>query len=197
MALDVAIYSALLAAWHYKWASDRPRVAYRIRPCDADPSLSVLFDREVSTDGSGDGAPRSFPTPSPGTPRHPSYPAGHSALGGAASEILGYFFPHEAVELEKLAGNMGIARLWAAVHYRSDHEQGIKLGQSVARLVISQLESDGVPPLARPPAHSANDTPRAAPTQEQVRVHAYESRRECMKKPIWQPCFRIRTERTR
>ena len=40
-----------------------------------------------------------------------------------------------------MADNIGMARLWAGVHWRSDHEAGAKLGQVVACLVLRQLAS--------------------------------------------------------
>ena len=47
---------------------------------------------------------------SPGTPRHPAYPSGHSTYSGAASEILSFFFPDYRADLDRLADNIGIAR---------------------------------------------------------------------------------------
>lgn len=174
MALDVAIYSALLAAWYYKWASDRPCTAYRPRPIEVEDDLDVLFDRCVNRTGCEDDGARTTPRPSPGTPRHPSYPSGHSTHAAAGSEILTYFFPDEKDELDKLADNAGMARLWAGIHYRSDHEQGLKLGRCVARLVISQLESDGVP-------LPGNLTPiTVAPSKGEVRRATYATRGECL-----------------
>jgi len=67
-------------------------------------------------------APRpvnSFPTP--GTPRHPAYPSGHSTYSAAAAFTLIAFFPQYAEDLLRLADNTGVARLWAGVHWRSDH----------------------------------------------------------------------------
>lgn len=154
-ALDVAIYSALGAAWYYKWIADdcrigdpctmsryerRGRTARRPRPYEVDHEVDVLFNRAVNCNGSGDGERRLLPDPSPGTPRHPSYPSGHSTYAGAASEILSYFFPDYSGEFTKLADNTGMARLWAGIHYRSDHVEGMKLGRCVARLVIQQIE---------------------------------------------------------
>jgi membrane-associated phospholipid phosphatase len=155
-ALDVAIYSALSAAWYYKWLADadchlsercrpsryprRGRTSRRPRPYEVDYEVDVLFNRKVNCTNSADGERRLLPDPSPGTPRHPSYPSGHSTYSGAASEILSYFFPDYAGEFSKLADNTGMARLWAGIHYRSDHIQGMKLGRCVARLIIRQIE---------------------------------------------------------
>jgi membrane-associated phospholipid phosphatase len=154
MALDVTIYSALLAAWYYKWQAGcstpddckpqgepRDGVSRRPRPIEVDYTIDVLYNREVNCSGSGDGPRRLLPQPSPGTPRHPSYPSGHSTYGAAASEILSYFFPDYAGEFRKLADNTGMARLWAGIHYRSDHVFGGQLGRCVAQLVINQLRA--------------------------------------------------------
>jgi PAP2 superfamily len=189
MALDVTIYSALLAAWYYKWASDRPCVAYRPRPWEVDHSLNVLFDRCVNDTGCKDDGKRLFPNPTPGTPRHPAYPSGHSTYSGAASELLAYFFPGENAELQKLADNIGLARLWAGIHWRSDHEFGQRLGRCVARLVISQLESDGVPKPTKPPAHTPANEHKPAPSKEEVRLQSYKERSKCLKPAEDNHCF--------
>lgn len=196
MAMENAVYSGLLAAWHYKWYSDRDRVGYRPRPVEIDPTLNVLFDRGVNRSGTADLALRVFPTPSPGTPRHPAYPSGHSTASAAASEVMAYFFPDAREELANLCDNAGMARLWAGVHYRSDHEQGMRLGRHVAQMIVAQLEAGGVArshqicdvapernlpvPQAR---NSQQTTPNATefcdipPTPEQVRARAEAFRR--------------------
>jgi hypothetical protein len=141
-ALDVAIYASLLAAWHYKW--EEQRTSYRPRPIEVAPSLNILYNYAVNSTGSGDGEMRISPQPSPGTPRHPSYPSGHSTVGGAASELLSHFFPDLRSDFDDLADNAGLARLWAGIHYRSDHEFGMALGRAVAGLVIENLKRDSV-----------------------------------------------------
>ena len=82
-------------------------------------------------------APRpanSFPTP--GTPRHPAYPSGHSTYSAAAAFTLIAFFPQYAEDLLRLADNTGVARLWAGGHWRSDHTFGQLVGRAVAELII-------------------------------------------------------------
>jgi len=141
LALELALHSAILAAWHYKWLTTRERVGYRPRPVEVDSRVSVLYDRGVNRSGTTDLALRIFPSPSPGTPRHPAYPSGHSTVAGAASEVLSYFFPTARAEMESLADNRGMARLWAGIHYRSDHVQGLALGRAVGRMIVAQMES--------------------------------------------------------
>ena len=164
-ALDMAIYSALLAAWHYKWFTNRAEVRYRPRPYEYDIRVSVLYNREVNATGSGDGMVRTMPTPSPGTPRHPSYPSGHSTYAGAASEMLSFFFPDYKAEFDKLADNAGMARLWAGIHWRSDHIQGMRLGRCVAREIIAALQDGCICP---PDVCSTPDPCGPPPTHEEL-----------------------------
>ena len=167
-ALDMAIYSALSAAWYYKW--HRSAFRYLERPWEYSSFLNVLFDRVVNDTGSGDGAPRTCPEPTPGTPRHPSWPSGHSTFSAAASYILEYFFAGEsslgrsyqqvleaarngpplgpdwiALQLRRLANNIGEARLFAGVHWRDDHIAGQKIGRAAAQVIVDQLKADCVP----------------------------------------------------
>jgi membrane-associated phospholipid phosphatase len=179
MALDATIYAALNAAWHYKWL--RAPYSRLLRPYEFDqqqtpPRLKVLFDRAVNKCGEDPGAPRTCPEESPGTPRHPSWPSGHSTFSAAASHILEYFFSPDtldtpddelfaavpsgrtditnqkwiAAELRRLANNIGHARLWAGVHWLDDHIAGQKIGRSAAQAVIEQLERDCVPDFKLP-----------------------------------------------
>ena len=129
-ALNLSIHTALLAAWHYKWME--PQTRMKPRPSEVDASLSVLYAKAESGAFSG-------------VPRHPSYPSGHSTVGGATSAVLKHYFcevPWAAKELDKLADNAGLARMWAGIHYRADHTFGVALGEAVAQLVIQ--------PSARP-----------------------------------------------
>lgn len=104
-----------------------------------------------------------------GSPTHPSYGSGHSTAAGAMGTILKAFFPGEVQyilnpvvptddglaltafepngdpfltvegEINKLVDNVGIGRLFAGVHWRSDHQQSILLGEEVAiRLLCDQ-----------------------------------------------------------
>jgi membrane-associated phospholipid phosphatase len=88
--------------------------------------------------------------PTPGTPRHPAYPSGHSTYSAAAARLLIEFFPRYSEELCRLADNTGLARLWAGVHWRSDHTFGQKVGTAVANLVIDQLKATGIPRFPEP-----------------------------------------------
>ena len=101
-------------------------------------------------------------TPS-GSPLHPAYPAGHATMAGAAATILKAYFkgsfviPNPVVpnadgtalipysgpaltiegELNKLATNISIGRDAAGVHFRSDSDDGLALGEEMAISLLS------------------------------------------------------------
>jgi len=97
-------------------------------------------------------------------PTHPSYPAGHAVIAGAGTTVLKAFFDEEWIvrdpfvanangqslkryagppltvggELDKLASNIGFGRCWAGIHWRSDIEEGLRLGEEVAIRVLRE-----------------------------------------------------------
>jgi hypothetical protein len=101
-----------------------------------------------------------------GCPTHPAYPAGHAVVSGAGITVLKAFFDEawvlpEAVtasadglslarydgppltvggELDKLATNIGLGRMFAGIHWRSDIEAGMRLGEEVAISVLRELQ---------------------------------------------------------
>lgn len=174
-ALDIALYSAQLAAWHVKWRGG-VGVEFRPRPVEVDPHVSTLFSRSVNALQDGDGAPRVLPAPSPGTPRHPSYVSGHSVTYAAGAELLTFFFPDRAAELDMLADNAGMARLWAGVHYRSDHEEGMALGRAVGAMVVDQVRAACITP---PEPCAVPDYCQDAPTPEEIQAAAEDHQAHC------------------
>jgi hypothetical protein len=99
--------------------------------------------------------PQAFPE---GAPTHPAYSAGHATKSGACATILKAFFDESFVirrplmaspdglstvvyegpeltvggELNKLAYNIAIGRNMAGIHWRSDADESIKLGERTA-----------------------------------------------------------------
>jgi len=149
--LDVAIHSALAAAWHFKWVA-ADGISFRHRPYeyarDHGIPFTVLFDSLPP--------PAPDLTESPGTPRHPAYPSGHSTYSAAASRVLGCLFKGYQDPRPELAGidweaqfglladNIGLARLYGGVHWRSDHSFGQTVGHAVGDLIIEQLNRSGI-----------------------------------------------------
>jgi membrane-associated phospholipid phosphatase len=65
------------------------------------------------------------------TPPFPAYVSGHSTTSGAAATVLGAFFPDQARELDAMAEEAAISRLYGGIHFRSDNEAGLELGHRV------------------------------------------------------------------
>lgn len=120
-----------------------------------------------------------------GSPVHPAFPSGHATIAGACATILKCFFDCEqkwlqpivhanqegselitfigetdqitvGTELNKLAANVAYGRNFAGVHYRSDAEVGMHLGEKVAIHYVEHLLStmvenyvDGSAPIIR------------------------------------------------
>jgi hypothetical protein len=165
--LDTAIHSALMAAWYVKWLLREERTSRRERPVEANPkwtSLSDVLNDYAFPAGMPDSAPVpgttpdiAGPHPSPGTPRHPAYPAAHSTYAAAASTVLAYFFPSRAEDFRDLADNIGVARLWGGVHWPTDHTTGMKIGKQVGEAVLEQIEDIPLAPDHRMTIPSIND----------------------------------------
>jgi len=106
--------------------------------------------------------PHEFPE---GCPQHPSYGQGHATVAGACATMVKAFFddrfvlPNPVVpnsdgtallrytgpdagaltvggEINKLASNIGIGRDHAAVHWRSDYQEALLLGEQVAISIL-------------------------------------------------------------
>jgi len=100
-----------------------------------------------------------------GSPTHPAYPAGHAVMSAAGTTVLKAFFDEEFVipepvvctanglalkrydgppltvrgELDKLANNIGMGRCFAGIHWRSDIDEGLRLGEEVAIRVLREI----------------------------------------------------------
>jgi membrane-associated phospholipid phosphatase len=72
------------------------------------------------------------------TPPFPAYVSGHSSTSGAAATVLSSFLPDRAAELEAMAEEAAISRLYGGIHFRSDNEAGLLLGQRIgARALVA------------------------------------------------------------
>jgi hypothetical protein len=129
------------------------------------PLLRRVFDRNNTLNGGGGGTyllNQAFPE---GSPLHPSYGSGHSTYIGAGVTMLKAFVREDLTvknpvvpsadglslvpytgpaltvlnELDKLASNVGVGRLFAGVHYRSDHEHAVRLGELIALRALQDL----------------------------------------------------------
>jgi hypothetical protein len=111
--------------------------------------------------------PQAYPE---GAPTHPSYGAGHATVAGACVTILKAWFDESFVipdpvvpnpagralapytgpdagaltvggELNKVAANIASARNMAAIHWRTDYSESIKLGEEVAIGILEEQKA--------------------------------------------------------
>ena len=71
----------------------------------------------------------------------PSYPSGHSAQGYLVSEMLKDKYPNKKTQIDKVAKNISDSRNIAKAHYKSDSEQGKKLGLEMANFIKNQKQN--------------------------------------------------------
>src|SRR5690606_31395681 len=64
-------------------------------------------------------------------------PVQPSSDGTTLSPYSGTLFVFN--ELDKLASNVGVGRMFAGVHFRSDHEHAVRLGELIALRVLQDL----------------------------------------------------------
>lgn len=112
--LQAALNDACVICWHYKFKFNV------IRPVQYNP----LFKPALTT------------------PRHPSYPAGHSVMGACMAAILSYFFPAEKEKLYDLALECSTSRLYAGVHYKADCDEGFALGDFIGKTIAEMVSLD-------------------------------------------------------
>ncbi len=78
-----------------------------------------------------------------GLPNFPSYTSGHSTFSGAAATILGRIIPTRKQAYDAMAAEASMSRLYGAIHYRSDCEEGLKCGNVIGSYAIARANTDG------------------------------------------------------
>lgn len=113
-ALCMAMHDAFVHCWRIKlrdW-SERPVTAIRRT---LDPGFDPLLL----------------------TPGFPGYVSGHATVSAAAAEVLGGYLPPQRAHWRARAEEAAMSRLWGGIHFRSDNEQGARLGRSVGQVVLA------------------------------------------------------------
>jgi hypothetical protein len=112
-----AISDAVVAAF------DAKEVYFRERPAVAEPAIVQQ---------------------GPITPDLSTFPSEQAAIAGAASTVLIYLFPEEAIKrINELASDAANTCLQAGANYRSDVEAGLALGRAVGQLAADRGRADG------------------------------------------------------
>jgi membrane-associated phospholipid phosphatase len=116
-ALNMALADAGVAAWDAKYTYWQPR------------PVNVIHDLGL--------AKRWRPLLE--TPVFPSYVSGHSTYSAAAAEVLAYAFPEDAELFRTKAREAAMSRIDGGIHFRSDVEVGLQMGEQIGELAVRWL----------------------------------------------------------
>lgn len=113
--LNMAMMDAAIACWDAKFTYFNPRAS------QIDPSIKTFT----------------------GLPNFPSYISGHSTFSAAAATFLAYILPSRASAFNDMANEAAISRLYGAIHYRSDIDVGLTVGDKVGAYAVARAIIDG------------------------------------------------------
>jgi membrane-associated phospholipid phosphatase len=105
----VSMADASIAVWDAKYTW------WTSRPITEDPTLVTVLP----------------------SPPYPSYPSGYSGLIGAATTVVGHYFPDAADDLADRAWEAAASRGWAGLHYVIDDDVALTMGRQVGRIVCA------------------------------------------------------------
>lgn len=123
----IGTYDGFVACWDAKYAY------WAIRPEQYDTTFHPLLFQ---------------------SPPFPGYPSGHAAISSVMAELYSYFFPAESAFFRRKAKEVAESRFQGGIHFRSDNEVALVLGQKVAAAIVNQVKNDGATP-AFPPRKKA------------------------------------------
>jgi hypothetical protein len=113
--LNIALMDAAIVCWDTKYYYFNPR------PSQLDPKIKS----------------------STGVPNFPAYISGHSTFSGAAAAVLGHILPSRAQAYADMAKEASVSRMLGALHYRSDCEVGLVVGNNIGGYAIQRARTDG------------------------------------------------------
>ena len=113
--LNSALMDAAIVCWNTKY------FYFNARPCQLDPTIKTLT----------------------GVPNFPAYISGHSTFSAAAAQILSYLIPQKANHFKAMAKEASESRIFGGIHYRSDCEEGLRVGQNVGQFAVERAKVDG------------------------------------------------------
>jgi hypothetical protein len=113
--LNLSMMDAAIACWDTKFHF------FNARPSQIDPAIKTWT----------------------GLPNFPSYTSGHSTFSGAAATVLSHLIPGRAGHFNSMASEASMSRLYGAIHFRSDCEEGLKCGQRIGELAVQRALTDG------------------------------------------------------
>lgn len=110
--LNIAMADAAICCWDNKYAH------WLLRPSQANHAITTPV----------------------GLPNFPSFTSGHATFSGAAARVLGALIPAAATEVEAMAQEAALSRLYGGIHYRFDNETGLEGGRLVADVALACCE---------------------------------------------------------
>ena len=113
--LNMSLMDAAIVCW------DTKNYYYNPRPTQLNPAIKTLT----------------------GIPNFPAYISGHSTFSGAAATILSHIIPERAAAYDAMAKEASMSRMYGGIHYRSDCEVGLTVGNSVGNYAIKRALTDG------------------------------------------------------
>ena len=113
--VNMALADAGISCWDTKY------FYYYPRPSQAIPGLKSIL----------------------GLPNFPSYTSGHSTFSAAAATVLGYIFPTQSAEFERMAKEASESRIYGVIHYRFDCEVGLDVGKKIGNYTSAVGQKDG------------------------------------------------------
>jgi hypothetical protein len=135
----VTVADAFIACFDAKYAYAFWRPVTAIRAGDTDGNDATVGDPTWSTLLAG-------------TPNHPEYPSAHSCITPAGGVVAATFLGSSRIDytvpsltglgdrtfkrVKDLTYEVGNARIWGGIHYRSAVEDGVELGLRVAQEVL-------------------------------------------------------------
>jgi hypothetical protein len=113
--LNMSLMDAAIVCWKTKYTYYNPR------PSQLDSKIKTLT----------------------GLPNFPAYISGHSTFSGAAATVLSYLVPTRAAAYTQMANDASKSRLVGGIHYRSDCEVGLQVGNKIGQYAINKGMLDG------------------------------------------------------
>ncbi len=113
--VNMSLMDAGIVCW------DTKNFYYNPRPTQLDPRIKTLT----------------------GIPNFPAYISGHSTFSAAAATILGHIIPEKANAYEAMAKEASLSRMYGGLHFRSDCEVGLIVGENVGNYAIQRALTDG------------------------------------------------------
>lgn len=113
--LNLSMMDAAIITWDTKY------FYFNARPCQLNPAIKTFT----------------------GTPNFPAYISGHSTFSAAAATVLGYLTPARATDYDNMAKEASLSRIVSGIHFRSDCEEGLKVGKKVGEFFIARGKTDG------------------------------------------------------